>query len=278
MKKVISYIFSFILVIFIIFTCFISIFESTILSKEYVISKLEDANYYERMNGEIEEQFKSYTIQSGLSYDVIENLYTSDQLTQDINNVIDAIYTGKELEIDTTEIKENLQKNILTEVEQEGKTVDFDDVATKEYLNAIENAYESQVSYSTNIVNSIGNTFVKILDLSEKAQIVGYVGIAIIAVLIIIINRKQIVGLNYLAISAMASGLFIIACRLIAEFSMDLKNIMIMNQATSNVIQLIINDILTSVTMIGTVLAVVGILASIIYQLLHKKYFAKVEQ
>lgn len=278
MKKVISYIFSFILVILILLTCLLIIFNSTIFNKEYVISKLESANYYERMNGEISEQFRSYTIQSGLSDNVLENLYTQDKLVQDINLVIDSIYTGQTLEVDTTEIRENLMENILTEVEEEGKTVDFEDEATEEYLQAIENAYESQVSYSTDVVNSIGSTFVKILDLVGKVQIAVYIATIVIAILIIVMNIKQIIGLNYLAISAMGSGLFIIASKIILEASTDLKNIMVMNQATSNVIQLVLNDILTSVIVIGGILLAVGIIASFVYNLLYKKYFVKVEQ
>ena len=80
MKKVISYILSFILVLMLLSLCLLAILKSTILNEEYLISKLEEANYYERMNGEIIEQFKNYTIQSGLSDDVLENLFTEDKL------------------------------------------------------------------------------------------------------------------------------------------------------------------------------------------------------
>ena len=79
------------------------------MNEEYMLSKLEEANYYERMNAEIIEQFKNYTIQSGLSDNVLENLFTQEKLEEDINNVINSIYTGTELEIDTTEIEENLK-------------------------------------------------------------------------------------------------------------------------------------------------------------------------
>ena len=112
MKKAISYIFSFVLVLMLLFLCLLAIVKSTILDEKYMLSKLEEANYYERMNGEIIEQFKNYTIQSGLSDGVLENLFTEDKLKQDINNVIDSIYTGKELEINTSEIRENLKENI----------------------------------------------------------------------------------------------------------------------------------------------------------------------
>ena len=278
MKKVISYILSFILVLMLLSLCLLAILKSTILNEEYLISKLEEANYYERMNGEIIEQFKNYTIQSGLSDDVLENLFTEDKLKQDINNVINSIYTGEALEISTSEIRENLKENILAEVEKEGKTVDFEDEAMAEYLKAIESAYESQVSYSTSTINSIGSTFEKIISLAKTAQTILVTVIVVVAILLIAINIKVIFGLNYIAISGMASGLFILVSRIMLEHSTDLKNIMVINQATSNVIQLIINDVLTKITIIGVILLVIGLVFSVIYNLLHKKYYDETEK
>ena len=278
MKKVISYILSFILVLMLLSLCLLAILKSTILNEEYLISKLEEANYYERMNGEIIEQFKNYTIQSGLSDDVLENLFTEDKLKQDINNVINSIYTGEALEISTSEIRENLKENILAEVEKEGKTVDFEDEAMVEYLKAIESAYESQVSYSTSTINSIGSTFEKIISLAKTAQTILVTVIVVVAILLIAINIKVIFGLNYIAISGMASGLFILVSRIMLEHSTDLKNIMVINQATSNVIQLIINDVLTKITIIGVILLVIGLVFSVIYNLLHKKYHDETEK
>lgn len=278
MKKAISYVLSFVLVLMLLSLCLLAIVKSTILDEKYMISKLEEANYYERMNGEIIEQFKNYTIQSGLSDEVLENLFTEDKLKQDINNVIDSIYTGKELEISTSEIRENLKENILAEVEKEGKTVDFEDEAMVEYLKAIESAYESQVSYSTSTINSIGSTFEKIISLAKTAQTILVTVIVVVAILLIAINIKVIFGLNYIAISGMASGLFILVSRIMLEHSTDLKNIMVINQATSNVIQLIINDVLTKITIIGVILLVIGLVFSVIYNLLHKKYYDETEK
>ena len=147
-----------------------------------------------------------------------------------------------------------------------------------EYLKAIESAYESQVSYSTSTINSIGSTFEKIISLAKTAQTILVTVIVVVAILLIAINIKVIFGLNYIAISGMASGLFILVSRIMLEHSTDLKNIMVINQATSNVIQLIINDVLTKITIIGVILLVIGLVFSVIYNLLHKKYYDETEK
>ncbi len=272
MKKIISYILSFILAILIIITCIFTMVKSTIMNKQYVISKLEEAKYYERMDAEVIDQFKNYTIQSGLTDDVLEDLFTIEKLTNDINNVIDSIYEGKKIEIDTSEIIENLKKNIEAEVEKEGKVVDFEEEAMQEYLKAIENAYESQISYSTNVVNEIGSTFSKILNLADKAQIAIYIATTIVFLIIVIINIKQIIGLKYISIATMASGLFILVSKLIIESKTDLKNIMLINQATTKVIQLVLDDLLFKVIIAGGILLVFGVILSLVYNVINKKY------
>ena len=278
MRKIISYILSFILMLLILLMCLLVIAKSTILDEKYLISQLEETRYYERMNGEIIEQFKNYTIQSGLSDNVLENLFTEDKLKNDINSVVNSLYTGKNLKIDTTEIQENLKENVLEEVSKEGKTVDFEDEAMVEYIKAIEMAYESQVSYSTNAVNSIGENFSKIIKLASTAQNIVTVALVVMVILLILINIKQIIGLNYIAISSIASGLFILISKILLDKSTDLKNIMIINQATSQVIQNTINDILTKVTTAGIVLLIIGLISSILYNLILKKVSKSVEK
>ena len=278
MRKIISYILSFILMLLILLMCLLVIAKSTILDEKYLISQLEETRYYERMNGEIIEQFKNYTIQSGLSDNVLENLFTEDKLKNDINSVVNSLYTGKNLKIDTTEIQENLKENVLEEVSKEGKTVDFEDEAMVEYIKAIEMAYESQVSYSTNAVNSIGENFSQIIKLASTAQNIVTVALVVMVILLILINIKQIIGLNYIAISGIASGLFILISKILLDKSTDLKNIMIINQATSQVIQNTINDILTKVTTAGIVLLIIGLISSILYNLILKKVSKSVEK
>ena len=278
MRKIISYILSFILMLLILLMCLLVIAKSTILDEKYLISQLEETRYYERMNGEIIEQFKNYTIQSGLSDNVLENLFTEDKLKNDINSVVNSLYTGKNLKIDTTEIQENLKENVLEEVSKEGKTVDFEDEAMVEYIKAIEMAYESQVSYSTNAVNSIGENFSQIIKLASTAQNIVTVALVVMVILLILINIKQIIGLNYIAISGIASGLFILISKILLDKSTDLKNIMIINQATSQVIQNTINDILTKVTTAGIVLLIIGLISSILYNLILKKMSKSVEK
>ena len=278
MRKIISYVLSFILMLLILLMCLLVIAKSTILDEKYLISQLEETRYYERMNGEIIEQFKNYTIQSGLSDNVLENLFTEDKLKNDINSVVNSLYTGKNLKIDTTEIQENLKENVLEEVSKEGKTVDFEDEAMVEYIKAIEMAYESQVSYSTNAVNSIGENFSQIIKLASTAQNIVTVALVVMVILLILINIKQIIGLNYIAISSIASGLFILISKILLDKSTDLKNIMIINQATSQVIQNTINDILTKVTTAGIVLLIIGLISSILYNLILKKMSKSVEK
>ena len=122
MKKVISYILSFILIILIVLACLLTIMKSTILNEEYVISKLEEARYYDRMNGEIIEQFKNYTIQSGLS----------DEVLDDIKFISSLAFKLAEQKVNSRDVNgENMQNTL-------------DEGTANKYIEAL-NTYLSQV-------------------------------------------------------------------------------------------------------------------------------------
>ena len=272
MKKAISNILAFVLFMLILLVCFLTIVRTTILSKEYVISKLEEANYYERMSGEITEQFKNYTIQSGLSDNVLKDLFPPEKLKKDINSVINSIYTGIKLEVDTDEIVEKLKENVTAEVETAGLTVNFEDEAMQEYIQSIRNAYESQVSYSTDVINNIGTTIKKIEDLAEKTQAIALGAMLFVVILIGYANtRFKLRILKYTSISIMASGILLLITRFIVELTLKWQNIMIMNQATTNVLQLVLNDVFTKLMIFGAVLFGVGLAISITYNIVKKK-------
>ena len=77
--------------------------------------------------------------------------------------------------------------------------------------------------------------------------------------------------LKYTSISIMASGILLLITRFIVELTLKWQNIMIMNQATTNVLQLVLNDVFTKLMIFGAVLFGVGLAISITYNIVKKK-------
>ena len=65
-KTIIKYIVTIILAIAMIAYFFISLVSSTILSEQYILSKLDETDYYNKIYEYVKSNFENYIYQSGL--------------------------------------------------------------------------------------------------------------------------------------------------------------------------------------------------------------------
>ena len=63
---------------------------------------------------ELETNFENYIGQSGLDENVIKNIISVEQIKQDTNIIIDNIYDGENITINTETIETSLKNNINT--------------------------------------------------------------------------------------------------------------------------------------------------------------------
>ena len=82
------------------------------ISKEHVISKLEEIKIYDQIYDEVQSGFEEYIYQSGLEAEMFEDICTKEKIQNDLMSIIDSIYEGKEAIIDTSIIKQNLDNKI----------------------------------------------------------------------------------------------------------------------------------------------------------------------
>ena len=96
--KVLNYLFRCILIICISLSLVglmaINVASNTILSYDYIISKLEQNNYYEETYKLVYSNFEKYIYQSGLDENIIENICTPQQVKEDIDIVIRTFDSG----------------------------------------------------------------------------------------------------------------------------------------------------------------------------------------
>lgn len=84
----------------------------TILKPDYIIDNLEKINYYDKVYNSINEEMQNYLIQSGLTNEVLTDIYTREDIRTSLNNAIYAFYDNKEVSVDTNSVKTNLENNI----------------------------------------------------------------------------------------------------------------------------------------------------------------------
>lgn len=258
-KNVVSIILAFLLMLSILLTVAIQVISTTILNKDYILGKLEETNYYNNVYEQIKDSLEGYIGPSGLDEEVLENIYTREQVKEDINLVIDNIYENKDDKINTEDIKEKLQNNIEASVgsglltkENQDSIEDFIDKIADEYVQNI--SHDPYFEKLGTIMNSVNN----ILDRVDG--IVIFVPI-ILAVIILLLNIKQISNaIRFIAIGVLSSGIIALVVKLFIEAKINISNILIINDSFSEVIKSVINDILGTIN----IMSIVGIIVSII--------------
>ena len=262
-KNIITLILAFLLMLSILLTVAVQIVSTTILNKDYILGKLEEANYYNNVYEQIKDSFEGYIGPSGLDESVLENIYTRDQVKDDINSIIDNIYENKNNKINTEDLKEKLQKNIESSVAT--------GILTKETQKSIENftdkiadEYVQNISHDP-YFGKLGTIINKVNNILEKVEgVIIFIPI-ILAVVILLINIKELsMAIRFIAISVLSSGIIALVEKLFIQTKINISNILIINDSFSEVIKNIINNILGSINTMSIVAIVGGIIVIIL--------------
>ena len=107
-----SIILSFLIVIIVFLIIASNIFNSIILNKNYILSKMEETEFNLQLSREVESGFENYIYQSGLPKETITELFTEDMIKEDVNSLINALYEGTEISLNEDLLRENLSKRI----------------------------------------------------------------------------------------------------------------------------------------------------------------------
>lgn len=266
--NVIRFILILLLTILIISLVFINIAKSTIMSKDYILGKLDETDYYINIKGEIESNFQNYIGQSGLDEEVLNDIVTDEKIKNDTKIILNNIYDGTSEEITTTEIEEKLRTNIENSLEE--KLTATQQKMVDEYIKKICNQYLDTMSH-TSYENSIYKVISKIDNYMEMAIKGLAIGIVAIGIILILTNIKQILkAIAHLGISAFASGIFMIIVNIYINLKIQVNNLFALNQAVSSSIRNIANDILGALQTQGIILLVVGLIMIVLGNVFYK--------
>ena len=258
-RYIISIILAFLLMISILLTVALQIVSSTILNKDYILGKLDEANYYNNVYEQIKDSLAGYIGPSGLDEEVLENIYTREQVKEDINLIINNIYENKNDKINTEDIKEKLQNNIEASVGS-GLLTKENKNSIEDFIDKIADEYVQNISHDP-YFEKVGTVINKVKDMIGKVEgIIIFVPI-ILAVVILLLNIKQISSaIRFIAISILTSGVIGIALKLFIETKINISNILIINDSFSEVIKNVINSILNNIN----TMSIIGIIGSIV--------------
>ena len=251
------------------FIC-LNIFSKTILNQSYILSQLEEEKYYENVYYQIQNSFEGYIGPSGLEETILNGIYSKDKVKQDIINVVNYIYTGKNYEINTEEIQVNLSNNINESLlnynlsEEEKKSI-------VQFEEEIINEYKKQITHSQ-YFDKLANYIPKIIENVLIIKIaMGVIGFLIIGILFFINKKNFVKFMITIIISVLGSGLFLLFAKFWTTSKIEISNITILSDSFSKVISNILGEILCKWNLYGIILSIVSIILLIIFNnLLYK--------
>lgn len=277
MKNIIRYIATFILTIALAAFLLINLASTTVLSEQYILGKLEDTDYYEKMYEYVNSCFENYIGQSGLEENVLENIVSKDKIKKDTMIIISNIYDGVNEDIDVQEIKDNLNNNIenslngqkLTQTQKMAISTFVDEIC-KEYKNAM-----VHTSYEKSINQTYGKVM-KYINLAKKGIII-LIGVDIILLLVISLRRIYRFFVM-LGIASLSSGFLFSIINLYVDSKIKIQSITIFNNAFSDTIRNILHEVLVNISKQGRLLVLIGVCFIFVPAIIHHYRKDKFEQ
>ena len=112
LKSILIFILALIITILICLVYITNLLNNTVLSKDYVLSKLDETDYYNQISIYIESNFEKYINQSGLDDDVVKNLITIENVKENTQKILNNMYDETQETINNEVLEQNLRNNI----------------------------------------------------------------------------------------------------------------------------------------------------------------------
>lgn len=266
LKFILNVVLSFLLVVSIIGIIGLNLVSSKILNKEYVLSKLEETEFYLQISREVQSGFENYIYQSGLPEDIIKDLFTEDMIKSDVNSIFNYIYDDTEIQISDEKVKETLDNRINDYLKEQNRTMnDQGKENIKKFENLIATEYKYNINVSSDAYEIAKEAIQEIRDIYGKVKNIPLIATIIIGLVLIIINIKDLLtGINFISITLLSSGILLNLLQNLVFKNIDIDNIVVLSTSLSNLLINIVKDILYTINSFGNYFIIIGIVGIII--------------
>ena len=242
--------------------------DSTILNERYVLTTFEKTNYYSKIHNLVESNFKNYIQQSGLQEEILNNIVSEEKIKDDTKKIVVNLYDVFYEEVTTTEIRDNLKRNIYESLENR-KLTEEEKNAIEGFIDEICNEYTATLSYVI-YSKEINENFTKIMKYIKIVKKGLIILIGVLAIVTVLLNKKKFYRMvTDLAITLVSSGVILIVFYSYINLNLNIKYINILNDAISDIIRNILGYIVNSILTAGILLSITGIISMIFANLIH---------
>ena len=229
--------------------------------------QLNETNYYEKLYTNIKLEMSYYVTQSGLSDDILNNIFDKELLRRTTEKMLDNFYNNKDNTINKTSIEENLMNNISEEL-KDYKLTEEDKTSIDKFITQMSSTYEMEISYS-NILNKYHNSFNRIYHI--------LVALDLLCIALFIINyfiTRYTLKERNIIISLLTTTTLITIIHLYLSNTLDLGHLEFYNDIISNLINYTYQSIMSIFNIVSTLYLVIS-LSLILYATKYTKELLK---
>ena len=245
----------------------ITIILFTIFNQNFMAQQLNETNYYEKLYTNIKLEMSYYVTQSGLSDDILNNIFDKELLRRTTEKMLDNFYNNKDNTINKTSIEENLMNNINEEL-KDYKLTEEDKTSIDKFITQMSSTYEMEISYS-NILNKYHNSFNRIYHI--------LVALDLLCITLFIINyfiTRYTLKERNIIISLLTTATLITIIHLYLSNTLDLGHLEFYNDIISNLINYTYQSIMSIFNIVSTIYLVIS-LSLILYATKYTKELLK---
>lgn len=262
-KLILSYLFGFITSVLLSIIVILIILKFVVLDKENIKNVLVKNNYYNEVYKGTLEEMQNYMVSSGLEENILDDIFSENDIKTEINNYIDSIYSQTKYSVNSDKVKERLTNNINNYLSSNNLDVTNRnelDLFIKDMINIYENqiTFYKAFNYVTGIINKVLNNFDRLIDLTY-----------ILTVIVIII--MYLVRNMFISSSILSGGFILLFTRFMIYEKIDIDNIMIISEYFSESFKYILYRIGHYLLLGSVLLIALGLIILIIESLGKKK-------
>jgi len=265
LKILLSYVMKFVIIVLLYLLILLCLVEYKFGSETYLLNVFEGQKYYDKLYESIRDEMENYIIQSGLPSSVLDNIFTKDDIKEEVKGLVLSIYSYTTHTIDTSFVKEKLNKNIDSYLAHNNIVV-TDRKSLDNFVSEIAKLYFSEI----NLYGSF-NMFSRVLMKINKYLVPAILIISVLLVLSILVLKYYVKEKRFSSIFFTVAMLFL-GSLIFVQNKMDINHIYLFSSFFSDVIKTIYYNISSKIIFVIIILFVIGIILPFINLIKKKKY------
>lgn len=161
-KYLLKHIEMFLLSLIILLTTLIVVLRLTVLNKSFVKRQFSEA-HYQKVENNLKEEMKASMMSSGINTSVIDTMFTTSDIRDTTNQVIDIIYNYHHQKLDTSKIQTKLEANVQEDLQKHNYQLE-DQTGYQEFINSTMKIYQNEFTMLNKVetVGQIATSAIKI--------------------------------------------------------------------------------------------------------------------